>query len=232
MAIFVKGGGGGGGAADGNDAVKVSANDTTAGFLNGKLVAGANITFTEGSDGGNETLTIAASGGGGGGSSSLTEYTVTTADAENTTSQITIATFTVPGNTWGDGDVVWMEYWFKSLEANSGDSVSVTLSCTGVSDLTSTFFNGTTQQIGYSMPVYKRVGTSLYSFNDATTQGSFGYRPNLNANSISWRETTSFDFASDVTISIKVTHSLADPSNYIRTIHAFAARDTASGFYR
>ena len=39
---------------------KVSSNDTTAGFLNGKLVAGSNVTFTENSDGGNETLTIAA----------------------------------------------------------------------------------------------------------------------------------------------------------------------------
>ena len=38
--------------------VKVSSNDTTAGFLNGKLVAGTNITLTENSDGGNETLTI------------------------------------------------------------------------------------------------------------------------------------------------------------------------------
>ena len=40
--------------------VSVSANDTTPGFLNGKLVAGSNISFTEGNDGGNETLTIAA----------------------------------------------------------------------------------------------------------------------------------------------------------------------------
>jgi len=39
---------------------KVSSNDTTAGFLNGKLVAGSNVTFTENSDGGNETLTIAS----------------------------------------------------------------------------------------------------------------------------------------------------------------------------
>ena len=46
--------------ADTDVKTKVSANDTTAGFLNGKLVAGSNISFTEGSDGGNETLTIAA----------------------------------------------------------------------------------------------------------------------------------------------------------------------------
>ena len=44
-----------------DQAVKVSSNDTTAGFLNGKLVAGSNVTLTEGSDGSNETLTIAAS---------------------------------------------------------------------------------------------------------------------------------------------------------------------------
>jgi hypothetical protein len=38
----------------------VSANDTTAGYLNGKLVAGSNVTFTENNDGSDETLTIAA----------------------------------------------------------------------------------------------------------------------------------------------------------------------------
>ncbi len=37
----------------------VSSNDTTAGYLNGKLVAGADIAFTENNDGGNETLTVA-----------------------------------------------------------------------------------------------------------------------------------------------------------------------------
>ena len=40
--------------------VLVSSNDTTPGFLNGKIVAGDNITLTEGNDGSNETLTVAA----------------------------------------------------------------------------------------------------------------------------------------------------------------------------
>ena len=39
---------------------KVSSNDSTAGYLNGKLVAGTNVTFTENNNGSNETLTIAA----------------------------------------------------------------------------------------------------------------------------------------------------------------------------
>lgn len=43
--------------------VLVSSNDSTVGYLNGKLVAGAGVQFTEGSDGGNETLTLKAPGG-------------------------------------------------------------------------------------------------------------------------------------------------------------------------
>lgn len=41
-----------------DESAKVSSNDTTAGYLNGKLVAGTGISLVEGSDGGNETLTI------------------------------------------------------------------------------------------------------------------------------------------------------------------------------
>lgn len=40
---------------------KISSNDTTPGYLNGKLVAGTGATLTEGTDGGNETLTLAVS---------------------------------------------------------------------------------------------------------------------------------------------------------------------------
>ena len=46
--------------ADTDALVKVSSNDTTAGFLNGKSVAGTAITFVENNNGGNETLTINA----------------------------------------------------------------------------------------------------------------------------------------------------------------------------
>jgi len=44
-----------------DEKVKVSSDDTTPGFLNGKLTAGTSITLTEGSGGGDETLSIAYS---------------------------------------------------------------------------------------------------------------------------------------------------------------------------
>lgn len=43
-----------------DETAKVSANDTTAGYLNGKLVAGSGISLTENNNGANETLTIAS----------------------------------------------------------------------------------------------------------------------------------------------------------------------------
>ncbi len=71
--------------------VKVSSNDTTAGYLNGKLVAGSGVTLTENNDGANETFTIAAGGGGGGSGMTLDPVadvfgTPTTAYEFNTTS--------------------------------------------------------------------------------------------------------------------------------------------------
>lgn len=44
-----------------DETAKVSSNDTTAGYLNGKLVAGTGITLTEQNDGSNETLEVSSS---------------------------------------------------------------------------------------------------------------------------------------------------------------------------
>ena len=49
-------------AADTDKLASVSSNDTSPGYLNGKLLAGTGISFTENSDGGNETLTITNTG--------------------------------------------------------------------------------------------------------------------------------------------------------------------------
>jgi hypothetical protein len=68
-------------AASGSDEkAKVSANDTTTGYLNGKLVGGSGITLVEQNDGGDETLRIDSEGGGSGGGSSLIEVTLNDLD--------------------------------------------------------------------------------------------------------------------------------------------------------
>jgi len=43
---------------DTDELIKVSANDTTPGYLDGKLIAGTYTTLTQNNDGGNETLTV------------------------------------------------------------------------------------------------------------------------------------------------------------------------------
>lgn len=213
---------------DTNDKAKVSSNDTTAGYLNGKLVAGSGITLTEGNNGGDETLTIAASGGGGG--STVTEYTVTTNDAENTTSQITVLTFTIPANTFGDGDVVWWEIWCKQLESTSTDSVTWVYSITGLSDTTFTISGNQTSVVtSFASAAFKRYGTTLqYQISNQNLQ----YRPDLNGNAITWSHANSYDFTSDIVVSIKATHSVANPSNYIRVLHSFAGKQTVGGVFR
>ena len=47
---------------DTDEHVKVSSNDTTAGYLNDKIIIGTGITIIENNDGGNETLSIGTSG--------------------------------------------------------------------------------------------------------------------------------------------------------------------------
>lgn len=51
-----------------DEQAKVSAADTTPGYLSDKITAGSNVTLTIINPGGDEQLRIAASGGGGGGS--------------------------------------------------------------------------------------------------------------------------------------------------------------------
>lgn len=59
--------------ASGNEQVKVSSNDSTTGFLSGKIVAGSSIVLSENNDGANETLTISYTGGAGTGLNNVVE---------------------------------------------------------------------------------------------------------------------------------------------------------------
>lgn len=79
----------------GDELVKVSSNDTTAGYLNGKLVAGAGINLVENNDGSNETLTISSS------AADPIVFTTFNADTGTTTANIPSDTLTINGATEG-----------------------------------------------------------------------------------------------------------------------------------
>lgn len=78
-----------------DETAKVSSNDTTAGYLNGKLVAGSGISLTENNNGGNETLGIAVSNLD---ASAITTGTIATAR---------LATGTANATTYLRGDQTW-----------------------------------------------------------------------------------------------------------------------------
>ena len=86
---------GGSGVAPTDEQVKVSSNDTTAGFLNGKLVSGTGISLVENNDGANETLTITNTDP----NVDQNLFETFTADVGSTTADSVTDTLTVAGGT-------------------------------------------------------------------------------------------------------------------------------------
>jgi len=86
-----------------DETAKVSANDTTAGFLNGKLVGGTNITLTENNDGANETLTISSSAAAGGATNTVVGSSGITNVGDNVDADLA-PTYGTAANTISEGD--------------------------------------------------------------------------------------------------------------------------------
>ena len=269
---------------DTNDAAKVSSNDTTAGYLNGKLVAGTSITLTENNNGGNETLSIglgshthAASditsglidtarlGTGTANSTTYlagdqtykaavtsvngstgavtvaagdTTYTVTTADCENTTTQTTVASFTVPANTWSDGQCVELAVVTLALQnAGVGVNWTGTIGGTGIterSSATTTIGNATYQMRNITVFRFYREGNTV-TFNVINPQNAMGsytmatrYPFDTNGamiGPINWIDyDSSVDFTTGITINYKMQFGTANASTYVRVVHARAVK--------
>jgi len=134
---------------------KVSANDTTSGFLNGKLVAGTGITLTETNDGANETLVITAS--------AAPSTNVQVSDTPSINMGIT-GTGTVPdpfiiSGAYNDGSPT--PQYASGTPGSTGNTLNVTtlfsMACAGG-------FSATYTLNGYSEDVYDNVtlvGTTL-----------------------------------------------------------------------
>ncbi len=256
---------------DTNDAVKISSNDTTAGFLNGKLVAGTSITLTENNNGGNETLGIAVGnidaglitsgtiatarlGTGTANSSTYlagdqtykaavtsvngatgavvigagdTTYTVTTADAENSTTAINVLSFTVPANTWADGEIIYLQYTMQTFN-NSGVSRQLTHlqslngSTIGLSYNSTVNTNSTIFYL-QNILIYQRLGSTL-SFIPQSADGNYLLRQQSGL----WNgtgatpSTVAATFSSNITIALNLKWDFASPVIYSRIFNARA----------
>lgn len=213
-----------------DELAKVSANDTTAGYLNGKLVAGAGISLTENNNGGNETLTIANTAGD-------TTYTVTTADVENTSTRTRYIAFTVPANTWADGERIEL-FFVRLMLQNSGSTYTWQdwFGGTGITENTQSFQNvgnnASSVNTLHGFELY-RLGNSVYysrvfaSGGNAIPLWSTGINI-TNSYSNYYTEDNSVDFTQNITIYLEGKWSAANASAYQRILWAKAFK-TAAG---
>ena len=269
----------GGGGSD--ELAKVSSNDTTAGYLNGKLVAGTGISLTENNNGSNETLgiaignhdaslittgTVATARLGTGTANSTTylagdqtykaavtsvngstgavtvaagdtAYTVTTADVENTSTRTRYIAFTVPANTWADGERIEL-FFVRLMLQYSGSTYNWQdwFGGTGITENTQSFQNVSSNANSvntlHGFDLY-RLGNSVYYSRVAGSAGNFvplwGTGLNVTSSySNYYTEDSSVDFTQNITIYLEGKWSAANASAYQRILWAKAFK-TAAG---
>ena len=201
-----------------------TANSST--YLAGDQTYKAAVTSVNGSTG---AVTVAAGD---------TTYTVTTADVENTTTDTTVCSFTVPANTWTDGQCVELRVVTLALQ-NAGVSVNWTakIGGTGITERTSSTVaqgNATFQYRNTTVFRFYREGTGV-TFNVLSPQSASTAYPDSTrfpfdnggamvgpTNNIDFD--SSVDFTTNITITYKMQFGTANASTYCRIVHARATK--------
>lgn len=264
-----------------DEVAKVSSNDTTAGYLNGKLVAGSGISLTENNNGGNETLGIAVSnldagaittgtiatarlGTGTANSSTYlagdqtykaavtsvngatgavtvaggdTTYSMTIADAENTTTKIDLVAFTIPANALDDGNIVELNWWFEMKNFPNNSSPTFTAEMV----VNSSVINSSAYTVGANSTRYRLMKMWFWR------RGSNLFVPRLNVGGVNaydpsstsdlWQNTNaavnesnysslSPSFTSNISVIIKGQWSAANAASWLRTYNARCVKVT------
>jgi hypothetical protein len=258
-----------------DEVAKVSSNDTTAGYLNGKLVAGSGIALTENNNGGNETLGIAVNnldaaaiatgtiatarlGTGTANSSTYlagdqtyktavtsvngatgavvigagdTTYPMTIADAENTNNLTSLITFTVPANTWLDGEILYVDYLvqYNNTTGLQPSNLTSGISINGFNQGTSSeqLFQNNSRTVRRLQPLW-RNGTTLNvpRFNTSHQFNTIWGGNPINSgdqvfNQANYTQVAN-PFGSDIIVRINATWDNANPTVWARVLNARA----------
>jgi hypothetical protein len=163
-----------------------------------------------------------------GGAPGDTTYTVTVADCENTTTKTNIVVFTVPANTWLDGEAIWIEIDYEYLN-NSGATRSVTswLSATGITEQRGDVNFVADANVNRGIAFYKfvRLGTSALTgnINFAHIQRiNYGINPNS-----PYVIDTSVDYTTNITFNLALQFPVASASLYVRPMLVRAYKKSA-----
>jgi hypothetical protein len=167
-----------------------------------------------------------------------TTYTVTLADVENTTTETTVAQFTVPANTWSDGQTVELRLATVAFQ-NSGAANNWTgkIGGTGITERASQ-----TIAVGNALFSYRNI--SVFRFYREGNFLTFNVLSPQNAASVYSDSTRypfdnsgamvgpinsidldgSVDFTVDITITYKMQWGTANASSWVRMINGRAVK--------
>ena len=163
-----------------------------------------------------------------GGAPGDTTYTVTVADCENTTTKTDIVTFTVPANSWLDGEAIWFEIDYEYLNNTGATRQLITwLRATGITEQRG--------DINFSVDANVNRGSAVYKFVRLGTSALTG-RPNfaniirlnygINPNT-PYDIDTSVDYTTNITFNLALQFPVANPSLYVRPMLVRAYKKSA-----
>jgi hypothetical protein len=161
-----------------------------------------------------------------------TTYALTLADAENTTSEVVIASFVIPANTLSINEYVVLEYaWHMSCFA----AATLTTRIKFVNDGTTTTHSTTSPSIGAGgvargmtvQPIGRTASTTIHTLSagqNKTYDVTAGPNHFSNQNYFLWGTWTNatLDFTKDIQCQITVQFSVAGSANHLRTFNGRA----------
>jgi hypothetical protein len=187
------------------------------------ITAGTGITVNS-TDPANPIVTNSAPGD--------TTYTVTINDCENTTTDVNMLSFTVPANTWANGERVKLEL-LREISNQSGSSVQSTtrLEGTGItatSVVSQTIITATNNYQTHEYHFVRFGNTLLYSRVAVPTSiqfsAHFGSQSGGTAAGSPIIADTSVDFTNNITVNIFHQWSVANSTIYQRVHFARASK--------